>query len=223
MSDYRDMREKLQQRFEYACGRNDVVGAALVAQVIINMDGAIGLSQVENTNSESDVLLINILDTSGSMIKDAFVQASKDAFCVNQQQFKDAFSTGAEQLFLQYYTKASWVTEKDFFSPDQTGGSLVSAAYAEVAKLINTYKGQNKKIFVHHISDGDNLFDNQDKAAQLLAEIFPQIDGLRYSQVGDKSNSDIKILLSPYVSSEKLKIEDYVAANKNNFFKKLSL
>jgi uncharacterized sporulation protein YeaH/YhbH (DUF444 family) len=224
MNDYDDIREKLKENFEYAAGRKDVQGASMAAMAIAAIDTAAVKVDQKDAVVTPKALLINIVDTSGSMQSDpAVAECIEQAFAANQKAFKSSFPSDAEQLFLQHTATAHWVSDKDFLTPCSAGGSLLSSAYEKVRDVVEQYKSTGTQLFIHHITDGDNWSDDSVKLKELLDGIMPHITGLCYSRVegeGFNHKPELDKVLDQYGGGKVLVESCAVMKPKQNFYPK---
>jgi len=200
-----------------------VQGASMAAMAIAAIDTAAVKENQKDAVVAPKALLISIVDVSGSMQHNqAITECIEKAFDTNQKAFEASFPSEAEQLFLQHTTNAYWVSGEDFLTPSAQGGSLLSSAYEKVRDVVEKYKSTDTQLFIQHITDGDNWHGDSVKLNELLDDIMPHIEGLRYSKIegawGGMRPDDFGESLNRFKGGGKVLIEPYSIVKPNQKF-----
>lgn len=89
-------------------------------------------------------------------------------------------------IFIRHHTQASEVSEADFFSARDTGGTVVSSALELMRDIIaERYPAGDWNLYAAQASDGDNWIDDSPRCADLLTNhLLSQLQYFAYVQVG---------------------------------------
>jgi hypothetical protein len=128
---------------------------------------------VTDVRKESNAVVFCVMDTSGSM--DTMKKYLARSFFFLLFQFICTKYRNVELVFVAHHTEAREVTEEEFFSKGESGGTFISSGYLKVLEVIaERYHPSLWNIYAFHCSDGDNFeSDNRTalKAAQDIAEV----------------------------------------------------
>jgi uncharacterized sporulation protein YeaH/YhbH (DUF444 family) len=84
------------------------------------------------------------------------------------------FYERVERVYMIHDTEAQEVDEKKFYEIRFGGGTKISCAFEEAAKMLeNRFPVNNYNIYVIYFSDGDNWEEDNEKVADLLKKKFP--------------------------------------------------
>ncbi len=121
---------------------------------------------------QSNAVVLCIMDTSGSM--DTMKKYLARAFFFLLYQFIRTRYAQAEVVFVAHDTNAREVTEDEFFTKGESGGTTISSGYQKALEIIRErYHPELWNIYAFHCSDGDNFTSDNEatlKAAQELCE-----------------------------------------------------
>ena len=111
---------------------------------------------------ESNAVVIAMMDVSGSM--GPFEKYAARAFYFWMVRFLRTKYDNVQIVFISHHTDAREVTEEEFFTRGESGGTKASSAYQLAVELIETrFKPDSWNIYPFHFSDGDNFIsDNQE-------------------------------------------------------------
>ncbi|MFQ5783910.1 MAG: sporulation protein YhbH [Alphaproteobacteria bacterium] len=141
--------------------------------------------------SESNAVVICIMDTSGSM--DTMKKYLARSFFFLLYQFVRTKYQTVELVFVAHHSQAREVTEEEFFHKGESGGTLISSGYDKALEIINErYHPSLWNLYAFHCSDGDNFDSDMEaaiKAARGLCDVcnlfgYGEIKplGLRFSE-----------------------------------------
>jgi len=117
---------------------------------------------------ESNAVVFCLMDTSGSM--DILKKYLARSFFFLLYQFVNTKYRNVETIFIAHHTEAQQVTEEEFFSKVESGGTMISSAYVKALEIIaERYHPSMWNIYAFHCSDGEN-FDADNDAAVRTAE-----------------------------------------------------
>jgi len=93
-----------------------------------------------------------------------------------------------EIVFIRHTHLAHEVDEETFFFSRETGGTIVSAAFEEMLRIVKArYPRDQWNIYAAQASDGDNMpSDNAKVAALLTKSILPMCQYFAYIEVRDE-------------------------------------
>ena len=146
---------------------------------------------------ESNAVVFCIMDTSGSM--DTMKKYLARSFFFLLFQFICTKYRNVELVFIAHHTEANEVTEEEFFSKGESGGTFISSGYQKTLDVVaERYHPSLWNIYAFHCSDGDN-FESDNRAALKAAK-----------EIADVANlfgyGEIKPLGSRYYESSMLNI-----------------
>ncbi|MCL5935508.1 MAG: sporulation protein YhbH [Firmicutes bacterium] len=127
----------------------------------------------EKFQYESNAVILAMMDTSGSM--GPFEKYIARSFFFWMVRFLRTKYKNVQILFLAHHTEAKEVSEEEFFTKGESGGTRCSSVYKLALDIIEKrYSPADYNIYPFHFSDGDNLTSDNDLCMQLvnkLAEI----------------------------------------------------
>lgn len=131
---------------------------------------------------QSNAVVICIMDVSGSM--DTMKKYLARSFFFLLSQFVKTRYNNVEVVFIAHTTEAREVTEEEFFTKGESGGTFISSGYTKALEVIaSRYDPQMWNIYVFHSSDGDN-FDEDNIAAMKAAKELTEVCNLfGYSEI----------------------------------------
>src|SRR5260221_9238128 len=89
-----------------------------------------------------------------------------------------------ELVFIAHDAEAQEVSEEDFFHKGESGGTLISTAYARALEIIDQrYHPALWNIYAFHCSDGDNMPGDNPRAVKLAGELCPGCNMFGYGEI----------------------------------------
>ena len=144
---------------------------------------------------ESSALIIAMMDTSGSM--GSFEKYCARSFFFWMTRFLRRKYEHVEIVFIAHHTEAKVVTEEEFFTKGESGGTICSSAYQKALELIDTkYPPSQYNIYPFHFSDGDNLTSDNERCVKLIKELLKRSNLFGYGEVNQYNRSST--LMSAY-------------------------
>ncbi len=144
---------------------------------------------------ESSALILAMMDTSGSM--GAFEKYCARSFFFWMTRFLRRKYKHVEIVFIAHHTEAKEVTEEEFFTKGESGGTICSSAYKLALELIDTrYPPAQYNIYPFHFSDGDNLTSDNERCVKLIRELLSRSNLFGYGEVNQYNRSST--LMSAY-------------------------
>jgi uncharacterized sporulation protein YeaH/YhbH (DUF444 family) len=131
----------------------------------------------------AQAVMFCLMDVSGSMTEHMKDLAKR--FFMLLHVFLTRRYERVELVFIRHTDKAQEVDEDTFFRSAETGGTLVSSALVEMARIVkDRYDPANWNIYAAQASDGDNqLSDNEQTLALLQETILPLCQYFAYVEV----------------------------------------
>ncbi|MBR9973667.1 YeaH/YhbH family protein [Magnetospirillum sulfuroxidans] len=132
----------------------------------------------------SQAVMFCLMDVSGSMTEHMKDLAKR--FYMLLYLFLTRRYTHVDIVFIRHTHQAKEVDEQTFFYSTETGGTVVSTALAEMAKIVKArYSPADWNIYAAQASDGDNTSsDNPATVALLTRSILPACQYFAYIEVG---------------------------------------
>ncbi len=119
--------------------------------------------------------------------------------------------------FIAHHTEAKVVTEEDFFSKGESGGTICSSAYRKALELIDTkYNPTRFNIYPFHFSDGDNLTSDNQRCVKLVGELMKVSNMFGYGEVNQYNRHST--LMSAYKNVSDEKFRHYILKQKPDVF-----
>ena len=119
---------------------------------------------VHDIRPQSNAVVLCIMDTSGSM--DTMKKYLARSFFFLLYQFVRTRYHNVDVVFIAHDVNAREVSEHEFFSKGESGGTMISSGYVKALDVIRErYHPSLWNIYAFHCSDGDNW--SQDNAVAL--------------------------------------------------------
>lgn len=136
----------------------------------------------EITVPHSSAVVLAMMDTSGSMGQ--FEKYMARTFFFWMVRFLRTKYEHVDIRFIAHHTEARVVTEEEFFTKGESGGTICSSAYQTALDLIKTsYSPEKYNIYPVHFSDGDNLTSDNEKCIRLVKELMQICNIFGYGEV----------------------------------------
>ena len=152
----RTVREKL-RRSKAVQRRRKIMAPELADErVPFNQDDLRYKHRTTEVHRESNAVVLCIMDTSGSM--DTAKKYLARSFFFLLFQFVSRRYENVEVVFIAHDIEAKEVTEEEFFTKGEAGGTFVSSGYRKALDVISDrYHPDLWNIYAFHCSDGDNF------------------------------------------------------------------
>ncbi|MDT5293169.1 MAG: uncharacterized protein QOJ76_49 [Acidobacteriota bacterium] len=139
----------------------------------------------ETNHYESNAVVLALMDVSGSMGE--FKKYIARSFFFWMVRFLRTKYDNVEIVFISHHTEAKEVTEEQFFTQGESGGTVVSSAYQLALDIISTrYRPSDWNIYPFHFSDGDNYYSDNEEAARLADELIRTCNLFGYGEIGEE-------------------------------------
>lgn len=131
---------------------------------------------------ESNAVVLAMMDVSGSMGE--FEKYVARSFYFWMVRFLRTKYTNVEIVFISHHTEAKEVTEEEFFTKGESGGTRVSSAYQLAFEIIQQrYPPSDWNIYPFHFSDGDNMFSDNRHCVELILRLLEIANLVGYGQI----------------------------------------
>ena len=169
----------------------------------------------EIVKPDSKAVVLAMMDTSGSMgIWEKYMARS---FFFWMTRFLRSKYETVEIEFIAHHTEAKVVTEEDFFSKGESGGTICSSAYRKALELIeNKYHPDQFNIYPFHFSDGDNLTSDNARCVKLVEELMKVSNLFGYGEVNQYNRHST--LMSAYKNIKNEDFKYYILKQKVDVF-----
>jgi sporulation protein YhbH len=169
----------------------------------------------EVVKPESKAVVLAMMDTSGSMgLWEKYMARS---FFFWMTRFLRTKYETVEIAFIAHHTEAKVVTEDEFFTKGESGGTICSSAYRKALELIETqYPPSRYNIYPFHFSDGDNLTSDNARCVKLVQELMKVSNMFGYGEVNQYNRHST--LMSAYKNIKDEKFRYYILKQKSDVF-----
>ncbi|MCY8230385.1 sporulation protein YhbH [Priestia endophytica] len=164
---------------------------------------------------ESKAVVLAMMDTSGSMgIWEKYMARS---FFFWMARFLRTKYETVDIEFIAHHTEAKVVTEEEFFSKGESGGTICSSAYRKALELVNgKYSPERYNIYPFHFSDGDNLTSDNARCVKLVEELMKVSNMFGYGEVNQYNRHST--LMSAYRNMNDPKFRHFILKQKADVF-----
>jgi sporulation protein YhbH len=131
---------------------------------------------------QSNAVVLAMMDVSGSMGE--FEKYIARSFYFWMVRFLRTRYQSVEIVFISHHTEAKIVSEHEFFTKGESGGTRVSSAYALALETMRSrYPSSDWNIYPFHFSDGDNMFSDNRLCVSLVKELLRETNLFGYGQI----------------------------------------
>jgi hypothetical protein len=145
----------------------------------------------ENLRYESNAVVLALMDVSGSMGE--FKKYIARSFFFWMVRFLRTKYDNVDIVFISHHTEAREVTEEQFFTQGESGGTVVSSAYQLALDIIKgRFNPRDWNIYPFHFSDGDNYYSDNEEAVRLADELIATCNLFGYGEIGEEGASSYR-------------------------------
>ena len=164
---------------------------------------------------ETKAVVLAMMDTSGSMGN--FEKFCARSFFFWMTRFLRTKYKTVEIEFIAHHTEAKVVTEEEFFTKGESGGTICSSAYSKALELIEQkYNPVRYNIYPVHFSDGENFSTDNEKCLRLVNELIELSSMFGYGEVNP--NNRYSSLMSTFKKIDNPKFRHYVLRQKKDVY-----
>lgn len=145
----------------------------------------------EQIKYESNAAVIAMMDVSGSMGE--FKKYIARSFYFWMVRFLKTKYDQVKIVFISHHTEAKEVTEEQFFTQGESGGTVVSSAYRLALDVVaERFPPHDWNVYPFHFSDGDNYYSDNDEAVRLADELIATCNLFGYGEIGEEGSSSYR-------------------------------
>lgn len=164
---------------------------------------------------QSRAVVLMMMDTSASMGN--FEKYMARSFYFWMVKFLRTKYEKVEIEFIAHHTLAKVVSESDFFSKGESGGTICSTAYEKALELITKkYNPSRYNIYPFHFSDGENMSSDNPKCLSLVEQLMEVSNMFGYGEVN--AHSRYSTLMTTYNKIEHPKFRHYVLKENKDVY-----
>lgn len=164
---------------------------------------------------ESKAVVLAMMDTSGSMGQWEKYMARSFFFWMTRF-LRTKYET-VDIEFIAHHTEAKVVSEEDFFSKGESGGTICSSVYRKALELVgDKYEPYRFNIYCFHFSDGDNLTSDNPRCVKLVKELMEVSNLFGYGEVNQYQRNST--LMSAYRNIKDERFKYYILRQKADVF-----
>ncbi|MCM3762193.1 sporulation protein YhbH [Alkalihalobacillus oceani] len=169
----------------------------------------------ETIRPESKAVVLAMMDTSGSMGRWEKYMARSFFFWMTRF-LRTKYET-VDIEFIAHHTEAKVVSEEDFFSKGESGGTICSSAYRKALERIETdYDPARYNIYPFHFSDGDNLTSDNARCLKLVEKLMEVSSMFGYGEVNQYSRHST--LMSAYKNIDDTRFRYHILKEKGDVY-----
>jgi uncharacterized sporulation protein YeaH/YhbH (DUF444 family) len=157
------------------------------------------------------------MDVSGSM--GTFEKYVSRAFYYWMVRFLRTRYDNVEIVFVAHHTEAKEVTEEEFFTRGESGGTKASSAYLLALELIEQrYRPDDWNIYPFHFSDGDNWPSDNELCLRCLQQLTDQCNIFGYGEIRQGRFSHQSTLMQTLERLNSPKFSSVTIAEKSDVY-----
>ncbi|MGZ4031514.1 MAG: sporulation protein YhbH [Tumebacillaceae bacterium] len=166
----------------------------------------------------SQAVVLAMMDTSGSMGQ--FEKYIARSFFFWMTRFLRTKYEHVDIQYIAHHTEAKVVTEHEFFTKGESGGTICSSAYNLALDLVTKkYSPDKYNIYPFHFSDGDNLTSDNEKCLKLIRQLMEVSNIFGYGEVNQYNRSSS--LMNAFKNVNDPKFKSCIIREKSEVYKAL--
>lgn len=174
----------------------------------------------EVTIPNSSAVVIAIMDISGSM--GTFEKYIARTFFFWMVKFLRTKYEHVEIVFISHHAEAKEVTEEEFFTRGESGGTICSSAYKKALEIIEQrYPDDRYNIYSFHFSDGDNLTSDNERSMNYVKELIKHSNMFGYGEINQYDRNST--LMSVYKQIKEDKFRYTIIRDKSQIYNALKV
>jgi len=173
----------------------------------------------EVVKPQSNAVVLALMDTSGSM--GSFEKYCARSFFFWMSRFLRRKYEHVEIVFVAHHTEAKEVSEEEFFTRGESGGTICSSVYSKAIDIIDSrYSPSKWNVYPFHFSDGDNLTSDNERCVKLIDQLMERSNMFGYGEVNQYNRSST--LMSAYKHINNKKFMYSIIKDKGEVYKALT-
>ncbi|MGL4523111.1 MAG: sporulation protein YhbH [Bacilli bacterium] len=158
----------------------------------------------ETTKPDTKAVVFMLMDTSGSMGAWEKYMARSCFFWMNR--FLKSKYKSVDVLFIAHHTEAKVVSEDEFFTRGESGGTICSSAYQRALDLIEEkYSPELYNLYTFHFSDGDNLSSDNPRCVKLIEKLMSVCNMFGYGEVNQYNRHSTLMTTYKHINNERFR------------------
>lgn len=136
----------------------------------------------ERVRTTSSAVVLAMMDTSGSM--GTFEKYIARSFYFWMVRFLRSRYRQVQIVFIAHDTRAREVSEEEFFTKGESGGTKCSSAYEKALAIIDErFPPEEYNIYPFHFSDGDNFPSDNVRCVKLMSDLLEKSSAVGYGEI----------------------------------------
>jgi uncharacterized protein len=166
---------------------------------------------------QSNAVVIAMMDVSGSM--GDFEKYIARSFYFWMVRFLRTKYNNVKIVFISNHTEAKEVTEDEFFTHGESGGTQVSSAYDLALRIIQErFNPTDWNIYPFHFSDGDNLPWDNERCVNLVYQLMEVCNIFGYGEIREGHYRSPSTLMSAYAKVQDKKFIAVTISDKKEVY-----
>ncbi|MBX6396294.1 MAG: DUF444 family protein, partial [Alicyclobacillaceae bacterium] len=166
----------------------------------------------------SNAVVLAMMDISGSM--GVFEKYVARTFFFWTVRFLRTKYQKVDIVFIAHHTEAKVVSETEFFTKGESGGTICSSAYQLALDLVEKeYPVRRWNVYPIHFSDGDNLSSDNDRCVQLVNQLIERCNIFGYGEVNQYQRTST--LMGAFRNIHDPKFRSILIREKGDIYKAL--
>jgi uncharacterized protein len=166
---------------------------------------------------QSNAAVIAMMDVSGSMGE--FEKYIARSFYFWMVRFLRTKYNNVKIIFISHHTEAKEVTEEEFFTHGESGGTQVSSAYELALQIIQErFNPDDWNIYPFHFSDGDNLPWDNERCVNLVHRLMQVCNIFGYGEIREGHYRSPSTLMSAYAKLQDKKFIAVTISDKKEVY-----
>jgi len=158
----------------------------------------------ETDRPHANAVVIAMMDTSGSM--GPFEKYAARTFFFWTTRFLRTHYDRVDVAFVAHHAEAREVTEEEFFSKGESGGTVCSSAYQYALDMIDRrYSPSRYNVYTIHFSDGDNLASDNDRCVRLVGELLERSNLFGYGEINPYNRTSTLMTAFRHIRHERFR------------------
>lgn len=177
----------------------------------------------EKDKPATNAVIMAMMDTSGSM--GTFEKYIARSFFFWMVRFLRTSYQNVEIKFLAHHTEATEVSEEQFFTKGESGGTKCSSVYRLALELVEQrFPPEHYNIYAFHFSDGDNFSSDNELTVNYVKELIQICNQVGYGEINPYSRATTLMSAMKKINDEKFVLSSIKSKNDvyqvlNAFFK----
>ena len=166
---------------------------------------------------QSNAVVLAMMDISGSM--GDFEKYIARSFYFWMVRFLRTKYNNVHIVFISHHTEAREVTEEEFFTHGESGGTQVSSAYELALQIIQErFNPDDWNIYPFHFSDGDNLPWDNERCVNLVYKLMEQCNIFGYGEIREGHYRSPSTLMSSFAKIQDPKFIAVTISDKTEVY-----